>query len=538
MARKLSIAFLWHMHQPLYKDFISGQYVLPWVRLHATCSYLDMISMMYEYPYIKVNFNLTPSLIWQLLDISENESVDDVFLNAAKKDASHLDADDKCFILKNFFSCYPERAIFPVEKYKELYFRRENDLRKERLLEKADQFTEQDFRDLQVFFNLAWCGFTLREKDPIVRELLEKGSGFTEDDKLSLLKRQREVVALLLPTYKKLQDEGRIEVSTSPYYHPILPLLCKGESGQGFDFIEDAKVQVKRAVDLYESVFDRKPKGMWPSEGAVSPEIIPILADQGIKWAATDEAILLESVKGARIPRGELIYKVYDAVQDGKELSMIFRDVNISNAISFNYSNMSAEDASMDLFNNKIRIKWAMEPKKGEHVAAIILDGENPWPYYPNYGKDFLSRMYELISSYRSVETVTIGEYMASHEKKRKIKKLASGSWINANFRKWIGSPQKNRAWELLKKAREDLLSLQDPPKEALEELYIAEGSDWFWWYDEFGCELNHIFDDLFRMHLANIYKLTGKQVPGDLTMPMFGMAPQEKEHRFRAEMA
>jgi alpha-amylase/alpha-mannosidase (GH57 family) len=497
-----------------------------------------MVSMIHEYPYIKATFNLTPSLIWQLLDISKSETVDDVFLNISRKNADHLSEDDKRFILKNFFSCYPERAIFPFEKYKELYFRRGHDLKREALIERSGSFSAQDFRDLQVFFNLAWCGFTLREKDPIVKALLEKGSGFTEDDKLALLKRQKEVVALLVPTYRRLQEEGMIEVSTSPYYHPILPLLCKGGSEQGFEFCEDAGAQVEKAIELYEKAFGRKPKGMWPSEGAVSPEIIPILADHGIKWAATDEAILLESVKDARIPRGELIYKPYTAVQDGRELAMVFRDVNISNAISFNYSNMSAEDASMDLFNNKIRIKWAMESKKGDHIAAIILDGENPWPYYPNYGKDFLSRMYELLSSYRSVETTTIGEYIESHEKRRKIKKLASGSWINANFRKWIGSTQKNRAWELLREAREFLYSLKNPPKEALEELYIAEGSDWFWWYDEFGSELNFVFDELFRTHLSNIYKLTGKEAPDPLKTPMFGLGKREIEHRDRPEMA
>ncbi|MGB3113204.1 MAG: glycoside hydrolase family 57 protein, partial [Candidatus Omnitrophota bacterium] len=322
------------------------------------------------------------------------------------------------------------------------------------------------------------------------------------------------------------------------FYHPILPLLCKGGSEQGFDFCEDARVQVKRAVDLYEEVFGRKPRGMWPSEGAVSPEIIPILADEGIKWAATDEAILLESLKDKRFSRGQLIYKTFTASEAGREIDMVFRDVNISNAISFSYSNMSAEDASMDLFNNKVRIKWAMEAQKGDHIAAIILDGENPWPYYPNGGKDFLSRTYELLSSYRAVETVTIGEYLESHKERIKIKKLAPGSWINRNFDKWIGSPQKNMAWECLKKTREYLFSLGRPPREALEELYIAEGSDWFWWYDEFGSEVNFVFDDLFRMHLANVYRLTGKEVPDNLTVPLFGLTQEVMERKHRAEMA
>jgi alpha-amylase/alpha-mannosidase (GH57 family) len=399
MKKKISIAFLWHMHQPLYKDLVTGRYHLPWVRLHATHSYLDMASMMYRFPGVRTTFNFTPSLLWQLMDISENESIDDTFLNISKKDASYLSEKDKFFLLKNFFTCSLKRAILPVERYKELFSKRGKDIGKEALFGKIKLFSESDFRDLQVLFNLAWCGFTLKEKDSIVKELFQKGSGYTEEEKLALLKRQKEVVSLIIPTYKKLQDEGRIEISTSPFYHPILPLLCHDKSGQGLAFCEDARNQVKRAISFYEEVFDRKPAGMWPSEGAVSQETVTILADEGIKWAATDEAILLDSVKDKNVPREELIHKIFTVGAYEKEISMVFRNTDISNSISFNYSNMPAKEAAVDLFSNKIHAKKAAKSDEGGHITAIILDGENPWQHYPKGGEDFLSKVFELLSS-------------------------------------------------------------------------------------------------------------------------------------------
>ncbi len=521
MEKKLPVAFLWHLHQPLYKDFVTGKYYLPWVRLHATYSYLDMVSILEDFPRVKVTFNLTPSLIWQLLDLSGEVPVDDIYLQLSEKDAADLTDEDKCFLLKNFFSCDLERAISPFKKYRKLFSMRGDDLSEKRLMRKSREFSVPDLRDLQVFFNLAWCGFTLKEKDPLVRELARKGGGYTEDEKLSLLKRQKEVVASIIPTYKRLQDEGRIEISTSPYYHPILPLLCRGKSQEGFDFCEDAKAQVKKAVVLYEEVFGKKPAGMWPSEGSVSQEIIPMLADEGIKWIATDEGILYESFKGKAVPREELIYRAYTASQDGRSIDMVFRDINISNAVSFRYSGLPGKDAAADLFKDIAGIRKTTRSSGGEHVVAVILDGENPWPYYREGGKEFLSEIYRRMSSGKDIEPVTIGGYLASHKKRKIIKRLASGSWINRSFRKWIGLPQKNLAWNYLARARKKLFSSGRPCADALEELYIAEGSDWFWWYDEFGTELNFVFDDLFRMHLANAFRLEGRKVPDYLRRPI-----------------
>ncbi|MFH1878717.1 MAG: glycogen synthase GlgA [Candidatus Omnitrophota bacterium] len=521
MKKKLSVAFLWHMHQPLYKDLVTGKYYLPWVRLHSTYSYLDMAAVIAKYPRARATFNFTPSLIRQLLDFSNEGHVDDVFLELSEKNAGDLSEEDMVFILKNFFSCDAATAILPIKRYGEIYALRGDGLRAEELSKKAKDLSVQDFRDLQVFFNLAWCGFTLKEKDPVVKSLLEKGSGYSEDEKKALLKRQKEVVASILPTYKRLQDDGIIEISTTPYYHPIMPLLCRGKSGAGFQFYEDAKVQVEKAVELYREVFGRAPVGMWPSEGSVSQEVIPVFEDADIKWLATDEGVLLESFKGEDIPREDLIYRAFTAEEDGKHIDMVFRDINISNAVSFRYSALPPHKAFADLFRDITGIKKAMEKRPGDHIVSIILDGENPWPYFPDGGKGFLEETYASLSAQKDVELVTIASYLERCGEKKKIKKLYSGSWINRNFDKWIGSPQKNKAWEYLAGTRKELFASGTPSKEALEELYIAEGSDWFWWYDDFGTELNFIFDELFRMHLANIYKLMGRDVPYYLKEPV-----------------
>jgi len=509
------------MHQPIYKDFLTGKYHLPWVRFHSTYSYLDMASILDEFPDVKCTFNFTPSLIWQLLDISGGRSVDDAYFTLSGKNAADLTGEDKCFLLKNFFSCDLKNAISPFKKYKDLFFRRGTDLRTETLTRALEGFSTSDLRDLQVFFNLAWCGFTLREKDPLVRELFRKASGYTEDDKRSLLKRQTEVVSSIIPAYKKLQDEGRIEISTSPFYHPILPLLHEDPMGEGFDFSDDAKIQIDKAVSFYEQVFGRKPAGMWPPEGSVSQEIIPILADAGIKWIASDEGILMESFKGEDISREDLIYGAFTVEEKSRKLDMVFRDTNISNAISFACADMPAKKAAAALMTDIGHIKENTSFRERGVMAAIILDGENPWPYYDDGGRKFLSEVYRQLSSDRDIEFTTISGYLKTHGERKKIGRLFPGSWIDRDFGKWKGSSQKNKAWEYLEEARKALLGSANPDRAALEELYIAEGSDWFWWYDDFGSELNFVFDKLFRMHLANIYTIMGRKIPHYLLEPI-----------------
>ncbi|KJJ85233.1 glycoside hydrolase family protein [Candidatus Omnitrophus magneticus] len=534
MTKKLSVAFLWHMHQPLYKDFVTGKYHLPWVRLHSTYSYYDMISLLEEFPAVKGTFNITPVLMFQLLDISNGGGEDDTYLELSLKHAGSLTKEDKLFMLKYFFSCHPQTAIYPFHKYKEILYKRGDEVNPSKLIPKLKDFTEQDFRDLQVFFNLAWCGFTLRTKDVLVKTLVAKAGDYTEEEKLALLAKQKEIVRAILPLYKKMQDKGQIEVSTTPYYHPILPLLARGDNAhEGYHFEIDADWHVKKAVELYKQVFDWAPRGMWPAEGSVGPEVIPIFEKYGIKWIATDEAILMKSFKDSGKGRDDLLFSLFNAYNNNSKVSMVFRDIHISNAISFRYSHMPPEQSSRYLCQDILGVKHAMDRRDGQHIISIILDGENPWPYYPDGGKEFLSRSYKFFTENKEVEVVNIGDYAVEHSKEAKrIDHLARGSWINGDFRKWIGLSEKNKAWEYLSKVREEIFKWRYLSKEALEELYIAEGSDWFWWYDEFGTELNYVFDDLFRMHLANIYKIMGKEIPEFLQHPICGACGEKKNER------
>ncbi len=536
MKNKLSVAFLWHMHQPMYRDIITGKYHLPWVRLHATYSYLDMVAVLDDFPESKCTFNLTPSLIWQLQDIAVSDTIDDKYLTLSLKEAENLTDKDKVFLLKNFFSCDYANAIASLPRYKQLFLKRGNNFKEEELLRRTKDFNTRDLRDLQLLFNLAWCGFTLREKDSLIRSLIRKGTEFSEEDKVLFLNRQKEVVGQILPAYKNLQDEGRIEISTTPFYHPILPILC--EKGSGFK--EDAKVQIQKAVKLYKDVFGGKPLGMWPSEGSVSQDIIPLLADEGIKWMATDEGILLESFKGQSVRRNEFIYKAFTAEEDGRKIDMVFRDINLSNAISFNYSQSSGKKSAKSFLHDIKEIAGYCARGKDERIVSVILDGENPWPYYPGGGKRFLSEMYKGLMSSRDVKLVTIGGYLEEHKERGEIKKLFAGSWIDRSFNKWKGSPQKDRAWEYLEKARREVfLSPEEPNKKVMEALYIAEGSDWFWWYDDFGSELDFVFDELYRKNLSNIYSLIGRNIPYYLkrSIPVTPSVRSIQEGSARVEM-
>ena len=511
------------MHQPLYKDLSTGKCHLPWVRLHSTHSYLDMARILDDFPKIRCTFNLTPTLISQLMDIPAAADENDVYLELSIKDAGDLTADEKYFILKNFFSCDYAAAISPMKKYKELFLKRGPSPDGKFSREILSKFSVSDIRDIQVFFNLAWCGFTLKKGDSLVRALVEKGGGYDERDKRDLLARQKEIAASILPEYKKLQDSGRIEISTTPFYHPILPILC-GEKGKGdLHWEADAMWHIKKAIELYSKVFGRKPEGMWPAEGSVSDNVVPLFAGCGIKWIATDEKVLASSLKDRGDAKVVNKFRAFTAGKFSRKISIVFRDNGLSDDISFKYSHMSGKEAAREFHGHLTEIYKFLGNKCKDGLVAVILDGENPWAHYPDDGKSFLSELYRLLSEDKDMETVTIGGYLGEHKKRLKIKHLASGSWIDHDFSKWRGSPQKDKAWEYLKKAREDMFSSGNTAENALEELYIAESSDWFWWYDEFGTELNFIFDDLFRMHLKNMYRLTGRDVPDHLNKPVAG---------------
>lgn len=476
-----------------------------------------MPALLTKFPRIKANFNLTPSLLTQLKDYVDEGATDD-FWEISSKPASALTLEDKKFILSNFFMANWETMVARFPRYLELLEKRGRYYTPALSEKVVSQFAERDFADLQVLFNLCWFGFMKSREDREISELIKKGADFTPPDKERVLARQKETMAELIPLYKKLEAHGQIEISTTPFYHPILPLLYNGGEGQGFNFKEDAHTQVEKAIGLYEEIFGHRPEGMWPAEGGVSESIIPILASHGIKWIATDEEILTESLKGRK--RDELVYKPYLLKRGEMELKIIFRDKNLSNILSFVYSRNNPQQAARDLLGHLRCIKEALSLRKEDGAVSIILDGENPWEYYQNSGEDFLNHLYTYLSREEGLESVTISDYLKGVDTLEEIPYLASGSWIDHNFRIWIGKPEKDLAWEYLKNTRSFLDS--HSPREAWEELYVAEGSDWFWWYgDDFSSANDEAFDLLFRTHLMNVHRHLGREIPSFLSQPI-----------------
>jgi len=503
--KTLHLSFLWHLHQPLYKDNLTNSYILPWVRLHSTKGYYDMVSILSEFPEIKVTFNITPSLLFQIDDISKN-TIRDYHYEISKKPAGDLKDEEKAFLLLNFFLCNWETMVFPYPRFKQLLEKRGRNVSQEEIKKKIDDFTERDIRDLQVFYNLTWFGFKARE-DEFIKGLFKKGSDFTEEEKLILLKKQREVIAEIIPKYKGLQDKGQIEISTSPFYHPILPLLLNGKEG-GFDFHPDGKAQLKNGLSFYKGVFGKPARGIWPPEGGVSDSIFPLLKEEGISWCATDEEILFNTIPN--LPRHS-IYKVYEM----EGIKVFFRDKNLSNLISFIYSKNRPEDAVSDFIKNIKGIRDYIQAIPGEHIVSIILDGENPWEFYKDGGYGFLSGIYRELSSLSGVKTVTFTEFVDIAGEATKLTHIFPGSWIDHSFRIWKGKIEKDKAWNYLKKTRDELVRASCDNLKAWEEIYTAEGSDWFWWYgDDFDCSQDDVFDEIFRGHLKNVYKILGKTAP------------------------
>ena len=549
--KPLNIAFLWHMHQPLYKDPFTGEYILPWVRLHGTKDYYDMVAILEDFPSLHQTFNLAPSLIEQINDYA-GAGVSDKFLNLTLKPASDLTRDDKRFMVRNFFLANWEYMIKPLHGYWKLLKKRGFYHQEEEMDNALRYFTEQDFLDLQLLFNLAWIDPVMREADRFLKGLVEKGQGFTEEEKKKLVVKQQDIIKQILPKYREMEEKGIIEISTSPYYHPILPLLCDSYSARvampdielpqkRFVCPEDAVEQIKRGIKLHQETFGKRPKGMWPSEGSVSEAIMPIIADEGIDWIATDEEILMKSLKKSigRDSNGhcldpEILYKPYYVTTNGKKLAMIFRDRILSDLIGFVYATWDAEKAADDFIDRLVKIHSSLAHPEG-CLVSIILDGENAWEYYKNDGRDFLIALYERLAKNPLMRLVTVSEHLHEYPPQEELPMLYSGSWINHNFKIWIGHSEDNTAWDYLKDARDVIVEYtamlkqsgefkkhQDAIAEAWKEIYAAEGSDWFWWYgDEHSSMSDKEFDELFRKHIKKVYSLIGKEPPLSLDIPI-----------------
>ncbi|MGD9014786.1 MAG: glycoside hydrolase family 57 protein [Candidatus Omnitrophota bacterium] len=517
----LHLAIVYHMHQPYYKNLLTGQMDAPWVRLHGIKDYLDMLLILKDYPQMKLTFNLAPCLIEQIEEYAQG-SVQDKYLSLSYKPAGELTEGERQFILDNFFSLYPEYGIAVHPRYYQLYLKRQS----------QEEFDTQDLRDLQAWFNLAWFDPYFRNNLTELKQLIEKGRFFTEEEKQICLDKQSEILEKIIPTYQEFAASGQIEVIANPYYHPILPLLYNTKIAKQanpktelpntiFNFTQDAETQIRAAIKLYQERFGSNPRGMWPSEQAVSEHILDLFIQSKINWIISDEAILFKSL-GKKKRTTAYLYKPYQLKRKSGEINIVFRDRNLSDLISFVYHRQDTKQAVGDFLNHLKNIDKHFKEK--DPLVVIALDGENAWEYYKHDGWDFLKHLYHKLSTSDFLQTTTISEYLLKSPPKDNLAYLSPGSWVAGNFNKWIGAKPKNIAWELLTKAREELgqianrdtqPAISDKLNLAWKQVYIAEGSDWFWWY---GDTDDKTFDQLFRMHLGNLYHLLDKSAPEQLS--------------------
>ncbi|GAB4481689.1 MAG: glucodextranase DOMON-like domain-containing protein [Anaerolineae bacterium] len=553
---KLYLALIWHQHQPVYfKDPETGVYERPWVRVHATKDYLDMAATVAQYPNVHVTFNITPSLIRQLDDLAAGTK--DLYQVYAEIPASELTVEQKTFILQRFFDTNA-RIIARFPRYQELAEKR-GGASVEQIAAALDTWTEEDFRDLQVLFNLAWTDPDWLAEEPLA-SLVAKGRGFSEEDKAVLFAEHLRIVQEVIPYHADLQRTGQIEVTMTPFAHPILPLITDSNLAAvampdanlptRYLWGQDASAQVELGVQFYQEHFGMAPRGMWPAEGSVAQQVVTMISSAGIRWIATDQDVLARSLpdlddftRDSRdvIQQADVLYRPYQ-VQGarGGPVAIIFRDKLISDKVGFEYSGTPGAEAAADFMQRmeNIRARLEEEGAQGPHLVTVLLDGENAWEYYDNDGKEFLNELYRLLSASETVVTVTPSEYLdalaAAGQEPPLIPDLYPGSWIDGTFSTWIGEDEENMAWEYLGRMR---TAVQDAVNAGLDEatlqqvmelVYIAEGSDWFWWYgadQNSGADDN--FDRQFRSYLEQIYTLIGREVPDFVYVPVIPQTPQ-----------
>jgi alpha-amylase/alpha-mannosidase (GH57 family) len=495
------LSLLLHMHQPDYRDPSTGEPSMPWVRLHATRGYTDVPAIVRE-TGARVTLNLVPSLLDQWDHYARGGL--DPHLRLSRRPADSLEPHERDWVLQNFFAGNPGAYTwFPA--WGELRARRDA----------GHAFSAQDLRDVQVWSNLMWFGFTALRAFPLLGELRRKGRGFTEAEKSAVLDAQAAVVGGLAARWVDLP-----EVSCTPYYHPILPLLVDtahaarcmpGVPDPGFRRPEDARRQIVTGRARVEAFAGRPVRGMWPSEGSVSPEVLELAAAAGLRWVATDEGVLARSSweergAGHRGPPREH-HGPWEACEG--RLRLLFRDRGLSDRLGFVYATWPGERAAADLL--------AQLP---DAPILLALDGENPWEAYPDAGEAFLRALLG------RARTATCGE-MAEEPTRGRVTRIHTGSWIDADFRIWIGHEEDRAAWTLLAEARQALeerrsaLSAHEASS-AERHLLAAEGSDWFWWYgDDFSTPFAGEFDRLFRAHVSAAWRALSLEPPEALRRPI-----------------
>ena len=551
MTAPVRLALVWHMHQPSYRDALTGRTLLPWTRLHATKDYADMVTALRRHPRVHATFNVTPILLEQLDAIAGGDA--DLYLELARRPAADVTLEEQRFLGRHFFSVNPTHMLEPYPRYREL---------RERCAlvfgprgGRVTPLTADEIRDLQTWFHLAWVDPEYRGEEP-VRSLFAKGRGFTEDEKTALLDWGVALAARVVGVYREGEASGQIEVSTSAYHHPILPLVDSTDAPREisttialpvppFRAPEDAAAQVRLARESHARRFGAAPRGTWPPEGAVNQAALSLLAAEGFTWCASDETVLARAL-GRSGPEGPgwagALYQPYRVETESGALSMVFRDRELSDRIGFTYMAWEPGRAAEDFVARVLaQGELARRDGVGDPLVTVILDGENCWESYPDDGRAFLDALYARLEGEPAMESLTISEALERRPPTAILSHVPVGSWIALDLSIWVGHPEKNRAWTELRRVRERYEEASQGGhvaasrmEQAREEILVAEASDWFWWYGEDHQSAHKDeFDSLFRSHLIRAYGLLGLPAPAAVRRSLRGAAPErpDEEH-------
>jgi alpha-amylase/alpha-mannosidase (GH57 family) len=527
------------MHQPQYSEPMGGMYQLPWTYLHAIKDYVDMAWHLESVPASKAVVNFAPTLLEQLDDYDQQIKgrfkgtgrLKDPLLIALDSPVQPNHPEERMSLISACLRANDEKLIQPFPHFAKLaeiarWIMEDH--------ERISYINDQFIIDLLVWYHLVWMGESVRRSDVRIQALMKKGRLYTFHDRRQLMMVIGELLDDLIPRYKRLAESGRVELSVTPYAHPIVPLLI--DINSTLEAMPDAPLpentkypggrershwHMEEGLRIFEHHFGFRPKGCWPSEGAVSTETLKLVSQHGFEWAATGENVLRNSFTLSDMADAS-IHKPYKL--PGASPAVFYRDDGLSDMIGFTYTKWGAEDAVNDFIHHLMNIKQDTQDDE-DRVVSVILDGENAWEYYSYNGYYFLQALYQRLSEHPDIELTTFSDALRSGVKPATLPKMMGGSWVYGTYSTWIGDQDKNRGWDLLceaKKVFDKTIATTDFDEDtmvALErQLAICEGSDWFWWFGDYNsADSVSDFERLYRLHLSNLYQMLGVETPESL---------------------
>lgn len=538
---KLKVVLFWHMHQPEYRDLRDGHYHQPWTYLHVIKDYVDMAAHLEKNPQARAVINFVPVLLEQIEDyrvqleqyLFHGGAIHDPLLAALADPVIFQDRENAFKIIKDCLRANQQRMIDRYPVFQQLASMARVILQQP---DTVHYYDEQYVIDLLVWYHLAWMGETVQQENTIVQNLIQKARLFTIHDRRLLIEVIHQLIAGVIERYRRLAEEKRIELSLTPYAHPISPLLLDFNST--LQAMPDASLpmarsypggeirnqwQIETGINTFQRFFGMEPQGCWPAEGSVSEAVLAQLDQAGFKWFASGETVLRNSRNVSAIDHDRCLHSSYQLT--GQNITGFFRDDGLSDQIGFKFSEWHAEDAVANLIESLGHIQTASSDHPSP-IVSIIMDGENAWEYYPNNGYHFLDALYKQLGSHENIELTTYSEYLQQQVQPQQLQQLVAGSWVYGTFSTWIGMQDKNHAWDMLvdaKQVYDEVISEQNLTEEEIElanfQLATCESSDWFWWFGDYNpADSVRAFDEQFRLHLCNLYHLLHREPPDYLS--------------------